>query len=205
MNIVLSSKAPKECFDALEKLLFFNPRQHLVRDGILDSLAQFGQPRLERLADGLSVRMGEIEAQTLFAFDQDRAGSEPVGVLDFFRTMPMRWPSCMSPCIPITPCKDNRPALGSGGIGREAEGNLFPDCRCPADCFSCPAGSGDPALSGAGIKLCDTQFPVKVSACGCVPVRLDDAASIVWLRNLEDVKGKVGDSAHRHRPGRRRG
>lgn len=88
MNIVLSSKAPKECFDALEKLLFFNPRQHLVRDGILDSLAQFGQPRLERLADGLSVRVGEIEAQTLFAFDQDRAGSEPVGVLVFLRTMP---------------------------------------------------------------------------------------------------------------------
>ena len=27
------------------------------------------------------------------------------------------------------------------------------------------------------------------------PVRLDDAAFIVWLRNLEHVKGKVGDSA----------
>ncbi len=27
------------------------------------------------------------------------------------------------------------------------------------------------------------------------PVRLDDAAFIVWLRNLDHVKGKVGDSA----------
>jgi len=27
------------------------------------------------------------------------------------------------------------------------------------------------------------------------PVRMEDAAFIVWLRNLEHVKGKVGDSA----------
>ena len=27
------------------------------------------------------------------------------------------------------------------------------------------------------------------------PVRMDDAAFIVWLRNLDHVKGKVGDSA----------
>lgn len=28
------------------------------------------------------------------------------------------------------------------------------------------------------------------------PVRLDDAAFIVWLRHLDHVKGRVGDSAH---------
>ncbi len=27
------------------------------------------------------------------------------------------------------------------------------------------------------------------------PVRMEDAAFIVWLRNLDHVKGKVGDSA----------
>ena len=27
------------------------------------------------------------------------------------------------------------------------------------------------------------------------PVRMEDAAFIVWLRNLEHVKGRVGDSA----------
>ena len=27
------------------------------------------------------------------------------------------------------------------------------------------------------------------------PVRMDDAAFIVWLRNLDHVKGRVGDSA----------
>jgi len=56
----------------LEDLLFFNPRQHLVRQGIINSLTQFGHPRVEEAADGLSVRVGDHEAQTLFAFDRER-------------------------------------------------------------------------------------------------------------------------------------
>lgn len=68
--------------------MFFNPQQHRVRAGILDSLEQFGQPRLELTASGLSVRVGEHEAQTLFAYDRDHRGSEPVGVVVFLQTSP---------------------------------------------------------------------------------------------------------------------
>jgi hypothetical protein len=72
----------------LEDLLFFNPQQHRVREGILESLAEFGQPRLEETADGLSVRVGNHEAQTLFVYDRDRRGIDPVGVVVFLRTAP---------------------------------------------------------------------------------------------------------------------
>jgi ribosomal protein S18 acetylase RimI-like enzyme len=88
VNIVFSSKAPKECREVLEELLFFNPRQFRVRSGILDSLKQFGHPRLEDVADGLAVRVGDHEAQTLFAFDRDRRRGELVGVVVFVRTAP---------------------------------------------------------------------------------------------------------------------
>ena len=79
---------PKECRTELEDLLFFNPRQHLVRQGIINSLTQFGHPRVEDTADGLSVRVGEHEAQTLFAFDRASEGKGPVGVVVFLRTSP---------------------------------------------------------------------------------------------------------------------
>jgi ribosomal protein S18 acetylase RimI-like enzyme len=87
VKIAFSSKAPKESREELEELLFFNPRQFRVRSGILDSLRQFGHPRLEDVPDGLAVRVGDHEAQTLFAFDQDRRGGL-VGVVVFLRTTP---------------------------------------------------------------------------------------------------------------------
>ena len=68
--------------------MFFNPGQFRVRSGILDSLRQFGHPRLEDTADGLAVRVGDHEAQTLFAFDRDRLSHDPVGVVVFLRTSP---------------------------------------------------------------------------------------------------------------------
>jgi len=72
----------------LEELLFFNPRQHRVREGIVHSLAQFGHPRLVETADGMSVLVGDLEAQTLFAYDRDRRSGDPVGVVVFLRTSP---------------------------------------------------------------------------------------------------------------------
>ena len=69
-------------------MLFFNPRQSRVREGIVNSLQQFGHPRLEETGDSLSVRVGNLEAQTLFAYDRDRRGSDPVGVVVFLRTSP---------------------------------------------------------------------------------------------------------------------
>jgi hypothetical protein len=86
VNLLFSSRVPKECRAELEELLFLNPRQHLVRDGILHSLQQFGHPKLEETASGLSVRVGDAEAQTLFALDRSRRNPAPVGVVVFLRT-----------------------------------------------------------------------------------------------------------------------
>lgn len=68
--------------------MFFNPRQSRVREGIVNSLQAFGHPRLEEAGDSLSVRVGNHEAQTLFAYDRDRIGEDPVGVVVFLRTSP---------------------------------------------------------------------------------------------------------------------
>ena len=88
MNLIFSSRVPKKYREQLEELLFLNPRQHRVREGIINSLAQFGHPRVETTPDGLSIRVGDHEAQTLFAFDRDRRGQAPVGVVVFLRTSP---------------------------------------------------------------------------------------------------------------------
>jgi ribosomal protein S18 acetylase RimI-like enzyme len=88
MHITFSSRAARESRAALEELLFFNPRQFRVRDGIVSSLQEFGHPRLEETANGLVILVGDQEAQTLFAYDRDRPGQEPVGVVVFQRTSP---------------------------------------------------------------------------------------------------------------------
>ena len=88
MNLVFSSKVAKDARPALEELFFFNPRQHRVREGIVHSLGTFGHPRIEETPGGLSVRVGDQEAQTLFVFDQDRRGGNPIGIVVFIRTSP---------------------------------------------------------------------------------------------------------------------
>ena len=70
----------------MEELFFFNPRQYRVREGIVNSLGRFGHPRIEDTLSGLSVRVGDHEAQTLFAFDMDRRDGNPVGIVIFLRT-----------------------------------------------------------------------------------------------------------------------
>lgn len=88
MNLAFSSHAPKQCRRELEELLFLNPRQHRVRAGIVHSLERFGHPRVVETAAGLGVRIGNQEAQTLFAFDRDHLGDAPVGIVLFLRTAP---------------------------------------------------------------------------------------------------------------------
>lgn len=86
MNFVFTSKAMKDARAALEELFFFNPRQYRVREGIVSSLGEFGHPRIEDAGGGLSIRVGNQEAQTLFAYDGDRRDSNPIGIVIFKRT-----------------------------------------------------------------------------------------------------------------------
>jgi len=69
--------------------MFFNPDQFRVREGIVSSLHKFGHPRIEETADGISIRVADVEAQTLFAFDRNRHGNDPIGVVVFIRTSPV--------------------------------------------------------------------------------------------------------------------
>jgi hypothetical protein len=86
VNLAFSSHAPKPCRRELEELLFLNPRQHRVRVGIVHSLERFGHPQVVETAAGLGIRIGNHEAQTLFAFDRDHLGDAPVGIVLYLRT-----------------------------------------------------------------------------------------------------------------------
>jgi hypothetical protein len=88
VNLVFSSRVPVDSRAVLEKLLFLNPRQHRVHDGILNSLQRFGHPRVEEAGGELSVRVGNEAAQTLFAYDRTSRGDSLVGVVVFLRTVP---------------------------------------------------------------------------------------------------------------------
>lgn len=96
--------------------MFLNPRQHLVREGILHSLQQFGHPRLEESAAGLSVRVGNQEAQSLFAFDRERLGSDPVGVVVFLRTSPREMGILHVAVHPDYALQGNQAGMGLGVV-----------------------------------------------------------------------------------------
>jgi ribosomal protein S18 acetylase RimI-like enzyme len=88
VNLAFSSHAPKQCRRDLEELLFLNPRQHRVRTGIVNSIERFGHPQVVATDSGLTIRIENQEVQALFAFDRDRLGDAPVGIVLFLRTAP---------------------------------------------------------------------------------------------------------------------
>jgi hypothetical protein len=88
VNLVYSSKVQKRSREAVENLFFLNPRQYRVRDGIVDALKKFGHPRLEEKEDSVYLRVGDRDAQTLFAFDRNQSSSDPIGVVVYLRSSP---------------------------------------------------------------------------------------------------------------------
>jgi len=88
VTIEFSSKAPRSCRLALEELLFFNPAQANDAESIMRSIERFGRPKIVEIGDQLTVSLTHLEAQTLFAFDRDRANPAPIGVAIFTRTAP---------------------------------------------------------------------------------------------------------------------
>ncbi len=89
MNITFASHTPPATREALEGLLFFNSRQHMVYDGIIDALQNFGHPEIVVTPKGLSIRVPKSETQVLFAFDTCSTASNPVGVVVFVRSTPV--------------------------------------------------------------------------------------------------------------------
>jgi len=88
VNLVFSSKVQKRSREAVENLFFLNPRQYRVREGIVDALERFGHPRLEEKDDNVYLRVGDKDAQTLFAFDVSQTEGDPIGVVVYLRSSP---------------------------------------------------------------------------------------------------------------------
>jgi hypothetical protein len=88
VNLVFSSKVQRQCREKVEDLFFLNPRQYRVRDGIVDALKKYGQPWLEEKDDGIYLRIGDKDAQTLFALDGSPTAADPVGVVVYLRNSP---------------------------------------------------------------------------------------------------------------------
>ena len=73
----------------LEKLLFQNPRQHIVRADIVEGIEKYGVPRIVAADDHLRVKLdGGLEVQTLFAVASSLFRSRLAGVMIYTRLDP---------------------------------------------------------------------------------------------------------------------
>lgn len=79
------SRIPVSQRRALESLVFFNPCQERVVDGIVEAIENFGPPEIVDDDEFLRVRVGGVpEAQALFGVDE--LTGEPLAVAIFVRT-----------------------------------------------------------------------------------------------------------------------
>jgi hypothetical protein len=87
-RIRFTSELGVECRETLERLLFFNEQQATYRLAVVQSIEEFGEPRL-RVVDGRlrisTTVLGEV--QTLFAV-RDAPAECPVAVAVYSRTSP---------------------------------------------------------------------------------------------------------------------
>jgi hypothetical protein len=83
-RIEFVSRIPANQRRSLEALMFFNPCQERVVDGILEAIEHFGPPEIVAEDGFLRVRLGGMpEAQALFAVDS--ASDEPLAVALYVR------------------------------------------------------------------------------------------------------------------------
>ncbi|HKJ02309.1 MAG TPA: hypothetical protein VJ997_07635 [Longimicrobiales bacterium] len=87
-DISYTSRLEEEHLARLQDLLFFNENQGRYRDGIIQSIENFGEPFL-RAKDGLirvhTTTLGEVQSIFAMARSED-GGSVPVGVAIFARS-----------------------------------------------------------------------------------------------------------------------
>jgi hypothetical protein len=89
MKLVFSSTLPVSQRDALERLLFFNPRQGLWRQAIATALERYGVPQIVAGSSTIRVAIGGNEdVQSLFALSQQSQQATLLGMVMFLRTSP---------------------------------------------------------------------------------------------------------------------
>ena len=85
-TITVASRLPARMRVELESLLFFNARQHRVREEIEQTIARFGAPEIVDHDGWLRVRVaGLAEVQSLFAIHQEHGTVRPVGAVIYVR------------------------------------------------------------------------------------------------------------------------
>ena len=83
---VLRSSIDPSHRSALERLMYFNPRQHEAEIGIADVVDAYGMPIIVDDAAGLHVAVGRRpDAQCLFALASTTAGLTLAGMIIFLR------------------------------------------------------------------------------------------------------------------------
>ena len=87
MHVIVQSVVPSDHRAALERLVFFNPRQHEARDAIVHALEHYGALEIAACGDGLGVIVsGRPDAQCLFGLVPRRGRLDLAGGLVYLRT-----------------------------------------------------------------------------------------------------------------------
>ena len=85
-SFVIRSSLDASFRGALERLMYFNPRQHEAESGIEDVIDAYGTPMIVCDASGLHVAVGRRQdAQCLFALAPTTAGLTLAGMVVFLR------------------------------------------------------------------------------------------------------------------------
>lgn len=88
-QFVLQSSLPTRYHGALEKLLFFNPRQAVAHEGIARAIDAYGAPSIVATPDGLRVIVTRRDdVQCLFALKTNGSRPQLAGMVMYLRTSP---------------------------------------------------------------------------------------------------------------------
>jgi hypothetical protein len=86
VEFVFRSSLPATYRQALEELVFFNPRQHAAEAGIMQAVDLYGPPAIEDDGAGLRVAVGKrADAQCLFALAGNDGAPELAGMVMYLR------------------------------------------------------------------------------------------------------------------------
>ena len=81
-----TSRLPRSYRAELGSLMFFNPQQHHVKLGIVESIERYGIPKIVENGDHLNIRTDKfIEVQALFALEGKPDDANLIGVLVYVR------------------------------------------------------------------------------------------------------------------------